>query len=60
MQIQWNKVTWYSNLVAVILFIAIFALGFYLGDQYREARDAPVIPEGYIPPTEPPPAESAE
>jgi hypothetical protein len=29
--IQWNKVTWYSKLVAVILFVAVFFLGFHLG-----------------------------
>lgn len=29
--IQWNKVTWYSKLLAVVLFVAVFFLGFYLG-----------------------------
>lgn len=31
MSIQWNKVTWYSKLAAVILGVAIFFLGMYLG-----------------------------
>jgi len=38
MKIQWNKVTWYSKLIAVVLFIAVFFLGFYLGREYEEAR----------------------
>jgi len=33
-KIQWNKVTWYSKLIAVILFLAVFAWAFYLGEQY--------------------------
>ena len=34
MAIIWNKVTWYSKLVAVVLFLAVFGWGFYLGASY--------------------------
>lgn len=33
-EIEWNKVTWYSKLLAVILFVAVFFLGFYLGAEF--------------------------
>jgi len=32
--IQWNKVTWYSKIVALTLFVALPFVGFYLGVQY--------------------------
>jgi hypothetical protein len=35
--IEWRRVTWYSQAIAVILFVAVFALGFYLGRQYQAA-----------------------
>lgn len=31
MKIEWNTVTWYSKLVAVLVFVATFAIAFYLG-----------------------------
>ncbi len=31
MTIEWNKVTWYSKIVSVVLFVATFFLGFWLG-----------------------------
>lgn len=37
MRIQWNKVTWYSKLVAAVLFLAVFWLGFWIGEQYGAA-----------------------
>jgi len=37
MKIQWNNVTWYSRLIALILFIALPFAGFYLGMKYQEA-----------------------
>ena len=40
MHIEWNKVTWYSKLAAVIIFVATFFIGFYLGRQYESARVA--------------------
>ena len=33
---QYNKVTWYSKLAAMILFIALPFMGFYLGMKYQE------------------------
>ncbi len=35
MTIQWNTVTWYSKLIAVILFVITFAFAFYMGTQYE-------------------------
>jgi hypothetical protein len=34
MNIQWNKVTWYSKLIALVLFVALPFIGFYYGMQY--------------------------
>lgn len=39
MVIQWNKVTWYSKLLAVVLFILTFALAFYFGVEFQKAWD---------------------
>jgi heme/copper-type cytochrome/quinol oxidase subunit 1 len=39
MTIEWNKVTWYSKLAAVILGVGIFVLGIYLGMTIEKARD---------------------
>ncbi len=37
MNIEWNRVTWYSKLLAVILFIGILpVLTFYIGSKYEE------------------------
>jgi hypothetical protein len=35
MNIEWNNVTWYSQIVAIVMALAIFALGFYLGQRYQ-------------------------
>ena len=35
MNIEWNTVTWYSQIVAIVMALAIFGLGFYLGQQYQ-------------------------
>ncbi|MEK7094440.1 MAG: hypothetical protein AAB903_03835 [Patescibacteria group bacterium] len=40
MTIEWNKVTWYSKLLALILFVALPFIGFYLGMMYQEMRVA--------------------
>ena len=40
MNIEWNKVTWYSKLVALALFVALPFIGFYLGVKYEKAREA--------------------
>ena len=34
--IIWNKATWYSKLIAGILFVLLPILGFYLGVQYEK------------------------
>ena len=34
MKVEWNKVTWYSKLVALALFVALPFIGFYYGAQY--------------------------
>ncbi|MEK7187385.1 MAG: hypothetical protein AAB691_00885 [Patescibacteria group bacterium] len=39
MTIEWNKVTWYSKLIALVLFVALPLAGFYLGMMYQEMRD---------------------
>lgn len=36
MVIEWDKVTWYSKLAAVILFVGVFELGFYLGKEFEK------------------------
>jgi len=36
MRIEWNKVTWYSKAVAVVLFVGTFFLGFCLGTMNTE------------------------
>jgi hypothetical protein len=35
--IKWNKVTWYSRLLALILFLLVIpVLTFYIGTQYEK------------------------
>ena len=34
MKIEWNKVTWYSKLIALVFFVALPFIGFYYGVQY--------------------------
>jgi hypothetical protein len=36
MSIEWNKVTWYSKLIAVIFFVVTFAIAFYFGTQFEK------------------------
>ncbi|MEK9177219.1 MAG: hypothetical protein AAB923_02890 [Patescibacteria group bacterium] len=40
MDIELNKVTWYSKLAAVVLFVGVFGLGFYLGKEYETVSPA--------------------
>ena len=49
MQIEWNKVTWYSKAVAVVLFVGTFLLGLYLGSEYQKSISAPTLGEEIIP-----------
>ncbi len=37
MNIEWNKVTWYSKLAAVIVFVATFFIAFNLGILWEKA-----------------------
>jgi hypothetical protein len=37
-KIEWNRVTWYSQLIAIILFVGVFMLGLYLGARYSAAN----------------------
>ncbi len=42
--IEWNKVTWYSKLGAIILFVGVVpALAFYIGTQYQNTVDYSLI-----------------
>lgn len=36
MTIEWNKVTWYSKIAAVVIFVGTFFLGFWLGTMKIE------------------------
>lgn len=36
-KIRWNKVTWYSKVIAVILFVLVYIVGFWLGTEYQSA-----------------------
>lgn len=38
MKIEWNRVTWYSKLLAVVVFLATFVVAFNLGILYEQAR----------------------
>jgi hypothetical protein len=39
MNIEWNRVTWYSKILAVIVFVGTFVLGMYLGMAYQSTKD---------------------
>ncbi len=44
MKIKWNEVTWYSRILALVIFLALPFLGFYLGYRYGIVQmSAPVI-----------------
>lgn len=51
MKIEWNKVTWYSKLLAIILFLlAIPSLTFYIGKEYEKTLASYVLlPENQSP-----------
>jgi membrane-bound inhibitor of C-type lysozyme len=40
MQIEWNKVTWYSIALATILYLGVFCLAFCLGQRYEGMKEA--------------------
>ena len=39
MKIEWNKVTWYSKLLAIIIFVATFYVGFVLGNLKEKVNN---------------------
>jgi len=39
LKIEWNKVTWYSKLTAVALFLFVLLLGFHLGILYQDVAE---------------------
>jgi len=43
MKIEWNKVTWYSKAIAIVIFVATFFVGFGFGSIYQQAQDYSVI-----------------
>ncbi|MFA6552164.1 MAG: hypothetical protein WCT19_01535 [Candidatus Paceibacterota bacterium] len=40
MTIEFNKVTWYSNIVAIIIFVGTFYIGYYLGGQAEKVKQS--------------------
>jgi len=43
MKIEWNKVTWYSKAIAVLVFIATFFIGLECGLLYQQAKDLSLV-----------------
>lgn len=40
MEIQWNKVTWYSKLAAIIFFVGVLPVfTFFMGMEYKEVQE---------------------
>ncbi len=44
MNIEWNRVTWYSKVLAILVFGATFFVGFKLGSLYQQAKDYSALP----------------
>jgi len=42
-KIEWNKVTWYSKIFAVIVFLAVFVVAFYLGRIYEVQKTSEMM-----------------
>lgn len=39
MEIQWNEVTWYSKLAAIIFFLGVLPVfTFFMGMQYKQVQ----------------------
>jgi membrane-bound inhibitor of C-type lysozyme len=34
-KIKWNEVTGLSQIIAIVLFVAVFGVGFYVGEKYE-------------------------
>lgn len=41
-KIEWNKVTWYSKLIAVFLFFVVLMVGIYIGSDMQELAQSSV------------------
>jgi hypothetical protein len=39
MKIEWNKVTWYSKIAAIVVGVGIFFLGFCIGAWSERVKD---------------------
>lgn len=48
MPIKWNKITWYSKLFAIILFVSTFYVGFYLGQKKADLGTNTEIPKKQV------------
>lgn len=35
-KIEWNEVTWYSKLLAVLLFFIVLMIGIYIGSEFQK------------------------
>jgi len=53
MKILWNEVTKQSQIVAIVLFVAVFAIAFGLGVKYSSSRAVTTEPSGKIDPNAP-------
>lgn len=54
MHIEWNTVTWYSKALALVLIPVVFALGLYLGTEFKVAEAPRDVPDVTPPPIETP------
>lgn len=43
MKIEWNKVTWYSKLLAAIVFAFVVYLSFYFRGEYKEIKSTQFV-----------------
>ena len=51
MKIEWNKVTKFSQIIAIILFVAVFFVGFTIGKEFEKkspSNIAPIVSEKSI------------
>lgn len=43
MKVEFNAVTWYSQITAIVLFLIVFAVGFYIGMRYEFSKIPGVV-----------------
>lgn len=43
MKIEFNAVTWYSQIAAIVLFLLVFVIGFYVGMRYEFSKIPEVV-----------------